>query len=168
MENKILVAYASRAGSTAEVAETVGEVLRKSGAAVEVRRVQEVQDISPYHAIVLGSAVHAMRLLPEAVQFANKFAGALRAKPTAYFICCLAMKEADKPENVKVAEGYLKPLRQVKEPVSMGLFAGKMDYSKLGAITRFIIKAMKITEGDFRNWDAIKAWAEQLWPLLVA
>jgi menaquinone-dependent protoporphyrinogen oxidase len=64
--------------------------------------------------------------------------------------------------------GFIEPVLQVHQPDSIGLFAGKMDYQKLSFFERTIIKkAIKLPEGDFRNWDAINRWAESLQPVLA-
>jgi len=57
LEDKILIAYTSRTGSTGEVAETIAQVLRREGVPVDVRRVQEVKDLTPYQAVLIGSAI---------------------------------------------------------------------------------------------------------------
>ena len=69
MSNKILVTYASRTGSTAEVAQAIGKTLAENGAQVDVRPMQEVQDLTPYSAVVAGSAIRGSKWLPEADQF---------------------------------------------------------------------------------------------------
>ncbi|MCC6168651.1 MAG: flavodoxin, partial [Caldilineaceae bacterium] len=69
MNDKILVAYASRAGSTAGVAEAIGKTLAEGGAQVDVRPMQEVKDLTPYTAVVAGSAIQGGQWLPEAIQF---------------------------------------------------------------------------------------------------
>jgi len=167
MENSILVAYATKCGSTREIAEAVAEELRQTGATVDLRPAKEVQDLSPYRAVVLGSAVQKFRILPEATRFAAKYREALSQMPTAYFCVCLTMQE-DTPEHRQTAEGYLKPLRDTREPVSMGLFAGKMDYQPMGALMKlFLQRVMHAPEGDYRNWEAIRAWAKEL-PSLLA
>jgi menaquinone-dependent protoporphyrinogen oxidase len=56
----------------------------------------------------------------------------------------------------------LRPVRAILEPDRIEFFAGKMDYSKLALVPRLIVKRMKVPEGDFRNWDAIGAWADLL------
>lgn len=63
---------------------------------------------------------------------------------------------------------YLDPVREVVQPVEVGLFAGAMDYSKLPFILRLMMKAMGSPEGDFRDWEAIRTWATGLRPLLLS
>ena len=169
MAGNILIAYASRYGSTAEVAEAIGKVLREAGAEVEVRRVREVKGLGPYRAVVIGSAARMLKLLPEAVKFAQKHKQALSQMPVAYFTVGLTMIK-DTPENRKVAAGFLEPLRQIQEPVSIGLFAGKVDYSRLSFVWRYFFSRAKDFpgEGDYRDWEAIRAWAKELKPLMAS
>jgi menaquinone-dependent protoporphyrinogen oxidase len=160
MTKKVLLAYASRAGSTAEVAGRMGNILKGLGFNVDVKSVKEVTDITGYDSIVIGSAVRMFKLLPETVKFANRFRDELKNKPVAYFIVCLTMYENSEESRAKAQE-YLKPLLKTKQPISIGLFGGKMDYSKLSFIWRILFKG-RIPEGDFRNWNLIEEWAKNL------
>jgi menaquinone-dependent protoporphyrinogen oxidase len=167
MNTRMLVAYASRAGSTAEVARAVGEVLRAAGHEVDVRPVKEVHDLMGYDALVLGSAIWAGKPLPEAVRFAKDQRNAFVHVPVAYFILCDTLRE-DTPENREVARNYLAPLDTVQLPVSAGLFGGVRDFSKLNPLLRWFLKnVVRLVEGDGRNWDAINAWAASLPDLLT-
>ena len=98
MNDKILVTYASRAGSTAGVAEAIGKTLAEGGAQVEVLPTQEVKDLAPYRAVVAGSAIGGGKWLPEAMQFMKTRQAALAGKPFAAFMVCitLAMPGAEK------------------------------------------------------------------------
>jgi menaquinone-dependent protoporphyrinogen oxidase len=169
MSDKILVAYATAAGSTGEVAEAVGQVLRDENTAVDVRRAKDVTDVSPYRAVVVGTAVRAGRAYQEAVAFVERYQQALSQVPVAYFVVCMTMQE-DTEEKRAEASAYLDQLREkapAVEPVDKGLFGGVMDYSKLPLLLRLIVKAMKKQEGDFRNWEAIRTWAMNLRPTLL-
>jgi menaquinone-dependent protoporphyrinogen oxidase len=162
MGKKVLVVYASKCGSTGEVAEAVGKKLAQAGAAVDVRRVQEVKDVQGYDAVVIGSATRMGRILPEAVQFAQGQSTKLARLPAAYFTVCMALKE-DSPDKREEAAGYLQPLVEVQAPAAaLGLFAGKVDYSKLGWLIRTMARMDKsggMGEGDWRDWQAIDDWA---------
>jgi menaquinone-dependent protoporphyrinogen oxidase len=162
MSARILVAYASRAGSTAEVAETIGEVLRGRGLDVDVCSVKEVTGVSGYDGLVLGSAVWAGKPLPEAVKLAKTQKGALAELPVAYFVLCDTLKE-DTPENRERARGFVVPLVAIKEPVSVGLFAGARNFGKLHPVLRWLLTyVMRLAEGDWRDWGEIRAWATDL------
>jgi menaquinone-dependent protoporphyrinogen oxidase len=172
MSNKILVAYASRAGSTAGVAEAIGVTLAESGAQVEVRPMQEVKDLMPYRAVVAGSAIQGGKWLPEAMQFMQTHRAALAQKPFAAFLVCmtLAMPGADKYRE-HVAD-WLQPVRALVRPVSEGLFAGALDISKIPSFGNRLKFRLSVafgvwSEGDHRDWNAIRAWAESIRPLLL-
>jgi len=169
--NKILVAYASRAGSTAEVAEAIGKTLAEGGALVEVRPMEEVEDLTPYRAVVAGSAIQNKQWLPEAMQFMETHQTALAQKPFAAFLVCmtLAMKNADKYR--RFVKDFLKPVSALVKPVSEGLFAGVLDISKVpSASDRFKFRLSVLfgvwTEGDHRDWEAIRSWTESIRPHL--
>jgi menaquinone-dependent protoporphyrinogen oxidase len=160
---KILVAYASKAGSTAEVAGAIGEALSAHGVSVEVLQIKHVKDVSAYKGVIIGSAIRVGQWLPEAVNFVKAHQADLRQRPTAYFLVSGFLKD-NTPEVTQKVGTYLDPVRAIFEPAGIGMFAGKMDYSKLSFLDRTIAKAVGSVEGDWRNWDAIRAWAVQALP----
>ena len=159
MSNRILVAYASRAGSTREIAEAVAKTLREGGQEVDVRPVQEVRDLAPYAAVVVGSAARIMRIYAEAVSFVKQHRVALQKVPTAFFVSCMTMKE-DNEKNRETVSGYLKPLTALVSPAVVGLFAGKMDGSRVSGLMGAMMKNAKVE--DCRDWEAIGVWAAGL------
>jgi menaquinone-dependent protoporphyrinogen oxidase len=172
VNDKILVTYASRLGATAGVAEAIGKTLAEGGALVDVLPVHTVKDLAPYRAVVAGSAIRGGQWLPEAMQFVRTHQAALSQKPFAAFLVCmtLAMPKGDYREHVAT---WLEPVRLLVKPVSEGLFAGALDISKVpsfGDRLKFRLSvAMGVwSEGDHREWGAIRAWAESLRPLLLA
>ena len=166
MSDKILVAYASKCGSTGEVAEAIGQALCDAGAAVDVRLVENVSDLSPYRAVIVGSAIRVGRWLPEASKFVETHREALSQVPVAYFLACMTLED-DTEENRRTVAAYLDPVREMVQPVDVGLFAGAMDPSKLSFVFRLMMKAMGTPEGDYRDWEAIRAWADGLRPALL-
>jgi menaquinone-dependent protoporphyrinogen oxidase len=167
MGNRVLVAYASKAGSTAEVADAIGKRLADTGLAVDVRRARNVRSVDGYAAVIVGSAIRAGQWLSEASGFVKTHREALAARKTAYFTLCMTLQQ-DTPEHREKVAAYLKPVREILEPDKIEFFAGKMEYRKLALAPRLIVKGMKVPEGDFRNWDAIGAWADALGNEMVA
>jgi menaquinone-dependent protoporphyrinogen oxidase len=170
MNKRILVAYASRAGSTAGVADAIGRALAAGGARVDVRPAREVTDVKPYAAVVAGSAIQG-EWLPEGIEFVRAHRAELARKPFAAFMVCitLAMRGG---ENYRAGLGKkMEPVRALVSPVSEGLFAGMLDLDKLPAGDRMkmsIPVALGIfPAGDHRDWEKIRAWAEGLRPKLV-
>ncbi len=166
MNDRILVAYATRAGSTAEVAHTIAKALSAAGAAVDVCPVKQVGDLSPYRAVVLGSPIRMGRWLPEAFTFLKARQAELSRVPVAYFVTCVTLT-SNTVENRRTVDAYLDPARAILRPVSVGLFAGALDGSKVSFLDRLMIKAIKTPEGDFRKWDEIHLWGGSLQTILT-
>lgn len=165
----ILVAYATAAGSTKEVAETIGQVLRDAGATVDVRRAKQVVDVAPYRAAVLGSGVRMGRTYGEARAFLKKHKAKLSEMPVAAFVVCLAMKD-DTEQSCQEAEGYLDAMFEATPqivPVDKAMFGGVLDYDKLSWLMGRMLKMGDLAGGDFRDWETIRGWAEGLYPALL-
>jgi menaquinone-dependent protoporphyrinogen oxidase len=164
--SKILVAYATRAGSTAEVAAAIGKKLAEGGAIVDVKPIKKVQSIDAYQGVVLGSAIRRGAVLPEVTDFVKSHKDELRKIPVAYFIVCMILRE-DTEESRKKAASYLDSLRAEVDAVDTGMFAGKLDYSKLNFVDAFVVEHIIGTpEGDSRDWQQINDWAASLLPKL--
>jgi menaquinone-dependent protoporphyrinogen oxidase len=171
MPNRILVTYASRAGSTAEVAQAIGRTLTEGGAEVDVIPMRNVTDLSVYQAVVAGSAIRGSKWLPEAVDFIQEHRSTLTQKRFAMFTVCItmAMKNAEKYRTGVM--GWVAPVRALVKPLSEGLFAGVLDFSKLPfnwdtLMLRLTVALGIFPRGDHRDWNAIRSWAENLKPML--
>lgn len=172
MPDKILVTYASRAGSTVGVAEAIGQTLAENGLQVDVRPMSDVTDLAPYRAVVAGSAIRDGQWLPEAMQFMRTHQAALSQRPVATFMVCMTMAAKNETYRAGAAE-WMGPVRALIRPVSEGYFAGALDLSKVPSLRKRLMFRVSIAlgvwaEGDHRNWDAIRAWAEALAPRLQA
>jgi menaquinone-dependent protoporphyrinogen oxidase len=170
MSKKVLVTYASRAGSTAGVVDAIGKTLAKKGLQVDVIPMNEVTDLSSYQSVVAGSAIRGQIWLPEAMDFLNSHQAELKSRSfTAFMVCItLAMKNGENyRENLK---GWMAPVRTAVKPFSEGYFAGALDLSKLSGMDKmkmgFAASLGVFPKGDFRNWKEIEAWAESIAPQL--
>jgi len=172
MTHKILVAYASRAGSTAGVAEAIGKSLSGDGVSVDVCPVTEVSHLTGYHAVVVGSAIQGGQWLPEALQFIQINRAELSRKPFAAYLVCmtLAIRGGEKYRHHVAA--WMEPVRLLVKPVSEGLFSGALDIRKIPSLGDRLKFRMSVAlgvwkAGDHRDWNAIRQWAERTRPRLL-
>lgn len=171
MNNKILVTYASRFDSTAGVAEAIAKTLNKKGMDVDVLPMSEVKDLAQYQAVVAGSAINAGAWLPEAMQFLQTYRAELNQKPFAAFLVCMTLAMRNANQYRSHVATWLAPVHALVKPVSEGLFAGGLDIAKIPSFSDRLKFRLSVLfgvwkEGDHRDWDAIRIWAEGLRPLL--
>jgi menaquinone-dependent protoporphyrinogen oxidase len=172
MKNRILVTYASRTGSTAEIAEAIGETLAQTGAQIDLRPMQDVKDLSGYSAIVLGSAIRKAQWLPEAMNFIRDQRVELAQKRVATFTVCITLAMSNSDQYRQAVREWIAPVRTHVKPISEGLFAGKLDFAKLpfGFDTlkfRLVVALGIFPKDDRRDWKSIHDWAERLCPRLL-
>lgn len=168
MNKPVLLTYATRLGSTAEVASRIAEVLHQLHVPAELCNVHDVGRLDRYSAVIVGSAIRNGSWLPEAARFIGLHEWQLSHMPVACFTVCMTLHE-DTPENRQTVQGYLEPLLQQYNhvhPVANGMFAGKVDYTWLSFVPRVMAHVGKIPQGDWRDWDAIEAWVREIVPLL--
>ncbi len=161
---KILVAYASKYGSTSGVADVIGKELCNKGADVDVCLLKNVKNLSEYRSVILGSAIYRGKWLTEAVDFVEGNRGVLQHVPVAYFMVCMTMREPTE-ENRQNVLAYLNPvLKAVPQvrPVKVGAFAGALNYGNLSMPIKMAMKLKGAPEGDFRDWNVIRLWTENL------
>jgi menaquinone-dependent protoporphyrinogen oxidase len=166
MPKKALITYATWAGSTAEIAEGIAKVLRNPALDVEVWQVHDVKSLAGFDAVLLGTPIRMGHPHPDVKRFLKRFKKEIPNLKFAFFVACLNMSE-DNQQNRIQTEGYLAPLFKVApgiKPISMGLFAGVMDATKLKGFWKFVMS--RTLQGDFRKWEKINAWAESLKPYL--
>ena len=163
MNTQILVAYATKHGATAGIAERIGLVLQRSGLIVDVRSVEDVDDVEIYQAVVLGSAVYVGRWRREAVRFLEAYAEALSTRPVWLF----SSGPTGEGDPAALLEGWqlpdiLAPFVDQIQPRSIALFHGAIQIQQLNLAERMIVKALQVPVGDYRDWDAIESWATEI------
>ena len=172
MNKKILITYASRSGSTAEIAQAIGKTLVQNGAQVDVLPMQDVKDISSYQAVVVGSAIRKSKWLPEAMQFVQTHRTELAAKPFATFTVCITLAMSNTDQYRQAVTEWILPVREQVKPISEGLFAGLLDFRKLPLtfdtlLLRAVVALGIFPKGDRRDWNAVRSWVENIQPLLL-
>jgi menaquinone-dependent protoporphyrinogen oxidase len=160
----VLVAYATRLGSTKTIAERIAGRLETHRLAVVVRPVDVVDALTPYDAVVIGSAVYAGQWLAEATGFVSDLEAALLARPTWLFSSGPVGRMAASVEPVRPAE--VLEISAAVHAKGHRIFAGALDRrtvdgSDLGFADRFLARHF-VAEGDYRDWDEIDAWADEI------
>jgi menaquinone-dependent protoporphyrinogen oxidase len=152
---RVLVSAATKYGATGEIAQAIGAVLSERGLDTTVASPEQVQAIDDYDAVVLGSAVYAGHWLTPAREFVDRCRDALAARPV-WLFSSGPIGDPPKPEEdpVDVAE-----ILQATKAREHRLFAGKLVKKQLRFPDRAIAAALRVPEGDFRDWDEIKGWA---------
>jgi len=160
---KVLATYASKYGATREVADRIAATLRGYGMEADVRPAKDKPDVAAYDAVILGSAVFASSWMKEAADFAASNAAPLSERPVWLFSVGLAGTQTGRlgrlnwPEPKQVA-----PLRETIHPRDYRFFTGALRARSLDPLKRLFFKLARVTYGDFRDWDAIEAWAHEI------
>jgi menaquinone-dependent protoporphyrinogen oxidase len=161
MTQKILITYATRAGSTGEVASAIGAELRRRGLEADIQPVTANPTVGKYEAVILGSAIRMANWLPEIVEFIKTNQSALQSRPVALFTVHILNTGAD--ETSRTARlAYLNTVRPLLNPVDEVFFTGRIDLTTLSFVDRLMVKMVKSPIGDFRDWDEIRAWSSAI------
>ena len=188
---RILVAYATMAGSTAEVAQAVGEEIAKGGLQVDVLPLDEVQELEAYDGVVVGAPM-IMGWHRAASGFLKKHRDAFRRIPLAVFVMAMSLtqtgedsvggvpvtvdeklpKPPEKDGRLSFREryarlsNYLQPIlaaTRPAKPASIGIFGGRLEYGRLKWwAVLFAMLVIRAPAGERRNWSAIRSWAAGL------
>lgn len=155
----VLVAYASKHGATQEIAERIAEDLRRSGKDVEVRSVETVSVPENYEAFVIGSAIYYGAWLRAAAEWTQHNRAILATHPVWFFSSGPLGNEVNDPEQ---QPRELAEFQETIHPRNQRIFFGSLDVEHLSFPERMVAKAVRAPKGDFRDWDAIDAWAEDI------
>lgn len=161
MSARILVAYTSLKGSTAEIAQAIGKELQSTGYSVEVVELKAVSSLEGYNAVVIGAPLYMGKVAGDMGKFIKKHLDALEKMPVAAFTVGMSPVGADPAVTEKALNIFQNALLPL-EPVSVTIFAGKVDPEKLSFMQKWMIGKAKAPVGDFRDWEAIANWAKEL------
>ena len=157
---RVLVGFASKHGSTEGIARAIAARLEHAGLETEVGSVGKLGGLEDVGAVVLGSALYLGSWMKEAVEFAKRNAAALGRCPVWLFSSGPLGTEAKDEEAM--SQRQLAELTELLHPRDHRVFFGALDRSHLGFGERMAVKAAKVPDGDFRDWDAIDAWADDI------
>ena len=161
MPRNVLLAWATRYGSTEEVAHAIADDLLKQGFTVHAQPMPEVKSVERYDAVVLGFALYMSRIHKDARRFLTSYKEQLMRAPVAVF--CLGPVHAEEKEFVEARRQLDKQLKQFPwlSPVALEVVGGRFDPGKLGFL-RLMPAMRNMPTSDARNWEAIHSWAYHL------
>ncbi|HEY3034956.1 MAG TPA: flavodoxin domain-containing protein [Streptosporangiaceae bacterium] len=152
---RVLVTAATKYGATGEIAEAIGEVLREHGLDATVGPPEEAGNVDGYDAVVLGSAVYAGHWLKAARELVHRSRDALAARPV-WLFSSGPIGDPPKPEEGPVDVAEIATATGAREH---RVFAGKLVRRQLGFADKAIAVALRVPEGDFRDWTEVRGWA---------
>ncbi|MEU1571336.1 flavodoxin domain-containing protein [Streptomyces collinus] len=155
MKEKVLVAYGSTNGSTAEIADYVGEVLAEEGLAVDVRPALGVTDLASYGAVVLGGGLYGGRWHRDTRRFARRHRKTLAERPV-WLFSSGPLDPSASERDIPPAPGVQRVMNRIG-PRGHATFGGRLEGDVKGRIARMIVNSGK--GGDYRDFEQIGAWA---------
>jgi menaquinone-dependent protoporphyrinogen oxidase len=188
---RVLVVYATKYGSTAQVAETVAEELRAAGCQAEARAVGDAASAAGFDAVVVGGPM-IFGWHKEALKWVKAGHDGLAAVPVAYFITAASLtddgssavdgvpfykdtwlaKKPGRPDKLSYRQRYALPSHYLGEvlkkttpvrPRQAAFFAGALDLTKMSIFAKlFVMLVIGASPGDGRHWDAVREWARAL------
>jgi menaquinone-dependent protoporphyrinogen oxidase len=168
MSSKVLVGYATRYGSTQEVASAIAETLRETGFEVTIHPLRDVRTLDGYQAVVMGAPLFMFRWHKHALGFLSRHRKALTSIPLAIFALGPTHAPHDEQEWLDAHSQLDKELAKISwlKPAAIKIFGGKYAPTNL----RFPLKMFAGAEpaSDIRDWKMIRAWAAELKPVLAS
>ena len=156
---RVLVAVASRYGATAEIADAIGRTLEQAGLDVVVMDAAEVTTVEPFSAAVIGSGAYASDWLKAARAMVDRCEAELAQMPV-WLFSSGPLGDPLKPQDDDAVN--VDGIIQLTDAVDHRLFPGALNRDKLSFAERALIRALRVEDGDFRDWDAIEAWAQEI------
>lgn len=161
MTGRVLIACTSRKGSTTEIARAIGRELEAAGLDVEVADMKGVTSVGGFRAVVIGTPIYMAQVEKAVPEFVARNREGLLKVPVAAFAVGVA------PVNPGVGSvdevlGKLRAALEPVRPVEATMFAGVLELSRMSFVERTMTTLLNVLTGDFRDWEAIRAWARGL------
>ena len=157
----VLVTYATRHGSTADIAWSIGNSFSDAGFKAEVKKIQNVDDVRPYKLVVIGTPIYDNNVLPEIVSFADLHRDWLDKRKVALFVVGRTLRNKD-DEKILQTEKIIQKITNIVDIVDIGMFAGKVAPENLPVKERLGGIFGEKQAGDFRDWREIGEWSKDL------
>ena len=160
----ILVTAASKHGATDEVADAIARRIEASGITVDRLAPADVTSVADYDAVVVGSAVYILQWMPEAHDFMERFKDELPAgRVWAFSVGMNGVPKHSRQDGSRVG-----PLLTHVKCRDLHTFAGRYKPSLLSLRERSVARQAGVVEGDFRDWEAVDQWADEIVEALKA
>jgi len=157
----VLVAYASRAGSTMEIAHTIAQELENRNFIADISPIQQVTSLKGYSHVVIGSCIRMGAPLPEITRFITEHRFEFHSIPLAFFAVYLLNSGEDEGSQ-KARLAYLDPIRVLLPLQHEAFFSGVYDPTRVSCIESLLGNMVHTPVGDFRDWVAIKDWGQSI------
>jgi menaquinone-dependent protoporphyrinogen oxidase len=155
----IIVTAASKHGSTAEIANAIADELRTNGLDVRVQDITANVDFGGVEAVIIGSAVYMGKWMSEAQRFVEMHSAELKGRQV-WLFSSGPTEEEQKPNAGEPR--HLADLMDESGAIQHQIFLGKLDATTMGPFERFVLKVVHAPQGDYRNWDYIRRWADEI------
>lgn len=161
---QILVTYASKHHSTAEIAEAIAQEIRAGGHEVVLEPARSAAAADGFDAVVIGSAVYMGRWRPPARKYLKRNIDALSKMP---FWIFSSGPVGEPPEDAEKQERFLEPHKVIERAEAAGVrghvvFGGRVPQDPGGFVEKSMLKNTPQELQDLRDWDEIRAWAKQV------
>lgn len=154
----VLVTFASKHGSTEQIAAAIRDELETAGLNVRFQPAEDVGHIDEYQAVIIGSAIYVGKWQKSALELIDRCAGQLKEKQVWLFSSGPIGDDPFPKESPPITDELVEKTGAIDHQS----FTGRLDRSRLGLGERLITKVVRAPEGDFRDWDAIRAWANSV------
>jgi menaquinone-dependent protoporphyrinogen oxidase len=165
---RILIVYASQHHSTGGIANAVEKVLCENGTYVETKEIKDVTDLNRYDAVIIGGPIQFDKWVPATREFITMHQDILTRLPVAFFFSCMALSqqtEKSRRQGQKYADNLRNTFPKIN-PLAIGQFAGVLNLTKMPLYLRLVFRVIMtvtgVKEGDYRDWNAIRSWANDI------
>lgn len=156
---RVLVTWATKHGGTAEIGEAIAEELRAKDLEVMALPAEDAPPPDEFEAVIIGSGAYMGKWLKAALEYVGQYELALRQRPVWLFTSG-PIGEPPRPEDEDAVD--IAATMHATNARAHRLFPGRIDRKKLGFAERAIVMALRVPDGDWRNWDDIRAWAREI------
>ena len=160
MRGRILIAFATRAGSTEGIASAIAEEFSTSGYDINTVLINDKTELKGYDHIILGGPIY-MGAMNEVKDFIRRNEDAVGSRLLGAFAVGMSFAGDDEEMQAPARDALKNAIAPLK-PKYYGYFAGMTDPKKLSFLQRTALRIVTSPIGDFRDWEAIRGWTQEI------